>query len=349
MNPVQRPIAVSPNIRPVELAPLPPSSEVAVGGAVESTPESSPPAPEFTAGGPSIPVAAKIPSEASVSALPDSALLTAQEPPVAQDPPETVPPPVSPIEIAKALPVSEPPANLKPVDYSTNPLAGARETLEAFLNSPNWKQRIKYVKLAKDVAPIMAEYYQENADGPTKIDSIDYLTSGTLPDGQGKLNVFHVAVEGKPAFPVVVEEGPDGNKIDWQIFVEFKDLRLPRFFEKFSEKPGEFRVVMTRSHYFGSDVPNQDGMLCFCVEPPIKGYKNHVWVDKDNAELLEKLGARKDWGVESAQPIVSLRWVKDASGAAYVMLDDILADNWRTENLATGPRAVKGPKVSQVR
>jgi hypothetical protein len=234
--------------------------------------------------------------------------------------------------------IQEPPAPPAPGPVNPNyPLENSRTALEQFLKARNWKERSLYVADINRITPIMQEYYREVADGPIQPESIDYVTSGLMPDAKTKMNIFHVSCDGQPAFPVMVEEKDGVARIDWESFVEFKDLRLPKFFEKFHENPGVFRVMMARTHYFGSEVPNQENMLCFAVEPPVPGYRNQVWVDASNKDLLEKMGSRKEWNPkpEEAQPVVKLRWVKDAAGGAYVMLEDIVADNWRDARTKT--------------
>ncbi|MBP7951205.1 MAG: hypothetical protein KA004_16255 [Verrucomicrobiales bacterium] len=207
-------------------------------------------------------------------------------------------------------------------------LSEPRQILEQFLAAPNWRKRIAFCQHAELLQPEMENYYRTHADASVKTDSIDYLTSQPTPEGGYRFHLFQVSPTGGTGFPVSVEQTAGGFLVDWRSFVEFKDLLLPKFFEKYTEEIGTFRGVLRRAHYFGTDVPAQERKICFTIEPPVPGYTNHVWLDADNHRLLNKLGERKDWGVES-HPVVALRWVKEKNDTAYVTLWDVAADNWR--------------------
>lgn len=207
-----------------------------------------------------------------------------------------------------------------------------RAGLLAFLNAPNWKERLKYTQNSRALEAQMEEYYQHHADGPVKTDSIDYLTTQSTPDGNGQFHLFEVHGKDGFGYPVSVEK-MDGNfRVDWRSFVEFKDLLLPKFFEQYSPESATFHVQLHRAHYFGSDVPNQDRKLCFAVEPPIAGFLNYAWIEKMSTDIISKLGPRAEFGATS-YPIVTLRWIKEKDGSAYVVLTDIVADNWRSDNV----------------
>ena len=216
-----------------------------------------------------------------------------------------------------------------------------RAALKSFLDARNWQERAKFIQQAERLKPVMEAYYSTHPDGPIKVTSTDYLTTQPAPDGKGRFHLFSVECSPGPAFPVSIEAKENGWLVDWESFVEFKDLALPEYFKQSSDQPQTFHVMLHRAHYFAKDVPNQDQKLCFIVEPPIAGHVNYAWVNKDNQALLAKLGRRADFGAIS-YPIVKLRWVKEGD-VSYVMLDDIIADSWRSDvpsTTATAPATV---------
>ncbi len=299
--------------------------------------------------------AAKLAAEPLPVPPPTAPIPGSEQPPTAPVPPPipVAPPTAAEIETApKAMPLEQPlvePPTAPPVakvipetPVVSTPeleqpslLEEPRTALKAFLNARNWQERAKHTQYADALLKDMKTYYTEHADGPVQTDSVDYLTSQPTPDGKSRFHLFQVHTGEGLGFPVSVESMDNTFKVDWRSFVEFKDLQLPKFFEKYSSQPTTFHAVLHRSHYFGSDVPDQEGKLCFAIEPPIAGYTNHVWVDKSNAHIISKLGERKEFGYVS-YPVVSLRWVKEKDGTAYVTLFEIVADSWRSD--ATVPR-----------
>ncbi len=261
---------------------------------------------------------------------------------------------VSPEETRAADPslIAPPPDGSRQEQEADAYIHDPREVLDKFLAARNWKDRLPYSLNADVLQGEMEEYYREHADGAVAVQSVTFLDSARTTKGNRRITIFDVACQGGPPFPVSVEETLEGNKVDWHMFVEFKDLRLVEFFKKHHEQPGIFRVILRRTHFFpegGQDAPNLDTHDCFCVNPPQPlAVPLNVWVDKDNKSLIERLGRRYEFG-EQSQPIVSLRWVRDGEGKNFVMLDEVLADNWRQEELRKRPEVREAKITTSVR
>lgn len=319
--------ATPPTIAGNEPRALPPVQPLAVDpvspGSPKETPmQSAEPPPDKPLVDLVDPPAATGGSAENVAKTPSSTDPQTEVRPAVVDTPATLP----------EIPVSTGAAAGREVD--SNVLAEPRSALKEFLAAPNWKERLKYTQHAEKMQSQMQEYYTSHADGPVKADSIDYLTSHLTPDGKNRFHLFQVFTGEGSGFPVSVEMMDGGFKIDWRSFVEFKDLLLPKYFEKYSAEPATFHVVMRRSHYFGTDVPDQEKKICFVVEPPIAGYSNNVWVDKSNGDMLSKLGERVDWS-NLSYPVVTLRWVKEKNGTAYVTIMGVVSDNWRSDSTSS--------------
>ncbi len=215
-------------------------------------------------------------------------------------------------------------------DPSAEELAPVRAALDSFLAARTWQDRAKFTQQAERLRPQMEEFYAHHADGPIAAEKIDFLTTQPTPGGKSRFYIFQVVCGSRLGFPVSLEMVNGSYQVEWESFVEFKDLFLPKYFETFHEKPAEFRVVLRRTHYFGADIPNQDQKLCFAVEPPVAGHANYAWVTKANVAVLSKLREGGDFG-HVYYPVVKLRWVKEGK-ASYVVLDDIVSDNWRADH-----------------
>lgn len=296
--------------------------------------------------GVSSPVIPRLESPA-VSPLPDSTPPAADPPSTQIDTPEIRRAQIQPTPglLIEANPASaaplESPNPLEPSDTPPAPsiLQEPRSALESFLAAPNWQQRLPMIQHADKLRPQILDYYTSHSDGVVKTDSVDFLTSQPTPNGSEVFYLFNVQMHGGHAFPVAVEKMQGTYRIDWQSFVEFKDLLLPAFFKTYSTEPASFHVVLERKHYFGTDVPNQDRKLCFSVEPPVPGYSNYAWVSDNDLDLITKLGVRAEFG-QTSYPIVTLRWVKETNGVAYVVLEKIRSDNWRSDILDEEPAEV---------
>ena len=303
------------------------------------------------------PVAETTPPAPESSPLPPDADLPTAEAPIPDPPPtEVVAPEIQPavaetpgsslLSDPKLESTPPPVAKIVPEETPADPavLQEPRAALQAFLAASGWKERLPLIQNGEALRPIIEEYYANHSDGPIKADSIDFLTSQPTPDEKGVFFLFQVQVHDEHGFPVAVENMQGNYRIDWRSFVEFKDLLLPKFFERYSPDPATFHVVLKRSHYFGSDVPDQEHKLCFSAEPPVPGFQNYVWVSDDSQALITKLGVRSEFG-QTAYPVVSLRWLKEKNGTAYVLLDDIVSDNWRADEArAVLPVKPKSPK-----
>ncbi len=337
------------------------------GGRPPAAPVANPVVPETAPPPPVEPAIATIPQTPSGELPPDEDLPSVTSPVIPRLESPTVPSPSDPAPPDSAPPAAEPPStqietpeirrahiqptpgllieeipataakvdSLNPMEPSDTPPAPSilqqpRNALESFLAAPNWQQRLPMIQHADKLRPQILDYYTSHSDGVVKTDSVDFLTSQPTPNGNEVFYLFNVQMKGGHAFPVAVEKMQGSYRIDWQSFVEFKDLLLPEFFKTYSPESASFHVVLERKHYFGTDVPNQDRKLCFSVEPPVPGYSNYAWVSDSDLELITKLGVRAEFG-QTSYPIVTLRWVKETNGVAYVVLEKIRSDNWRSD------------------
>ena len=189
----------------------------------------------------------------------------------------------------------------------------AVQALKDFFNASTWQERIRYVQLAdlvpEEIRHVMQAYYSVTPDGPIAIDSMDCLPQDKEPLKGPMQFVFKVSGPGlKEPLPVMVEDSPNGYKVDWLTFTEFKDNLLLKFAEKYTEGVNRFHVAIHREHYFDSDVPDKDNKLCFAAEPPMPGYKVYVFVDS-TAVLARELERTLDWN-KNAFVIAEIRWRK---------------------------------------
>lgn len=210
----------------------------------------------------------------------------------------------------------------------------SRKTLEHFLTSTSADQRLAVTLKPVKAKTSMEAFQQTRAGKPFALTELAFLTEGELPDSKWHFHLYNVLLADQEApIPVAVEQTADGYRIDWHAFHESYTHQLRAFFAAPSEKPGRFRVVMRRAHYFGPPVHGQDtARIAYSIEPPARDETFYAWVDKESLVYQEKLatGERASWEAESYL-IVELLWKGDEKRGRWVGLSRILADNWRGE------------------
>jgi hypothetical protein len=204
----------------------------------------------------------------------------------------------------------------------------AADALLKFLNAADVRERLRYTLAADVMQPLMERYYSVNEGGPIHVDTISLVRLDKKPEiGGGAHALFGIESKGwQFPVPVMLEEGPDGFRVDWLSFVEFKDRLLERFFKAYQEGPARFHVGITRTHYFEDTVPNSDNKDAFRVSPaPPNPYHATIFVDKDSV-LGRELRDKIPWGCH-VWAIVELEWIR-LGNQQWVELAAVPQLNW---------------------
>lgn len=214
----------------------------------------------------------------------------------------------------------------------------AVQALKRFLQASNVSERLTYTLGADVMKPLMERYYSRAADGPVMVDRIDFVRMDPNPElGSGRHCIF--SLENKTweyPVPVMLEEQPDGFKVDWLAFVEFKDRLLEKFFENYQEGAARFHVGIIRHHYFEDNVPNIDRKYAFRVSPaPPNTFQASVFLNKESP-LAEQLRTRLPWETH-VWAVVELEW-KKLGTQQWVELAAIPQMHWYS--LPTAPRPI---------
>ena len=187
----------------------------------------------------------------------------------------------------------------------------AAEALKKFLNAANLEERLRYTLAPEMMRDYMERYYSVNPAGPVGVDTIAFVRFDAKPQmGSGAHAVFGLESRAwRYPVPVMLEGGPNGFRVDWLSFVEFKDRLLERFFKEYSEGAARFHVGLTRKHYFESDVPNADKKYAFSISSaPPNPFAATVFVDMESA-LGKELKEKVPWGAQ-VWAIAELEWMR---------------------------------------
>ena len=210
----------------------------------------------------------------------------------------------------------------------------AASVLKQFFSAKTWQDRLAFTQAPEVIRPLMERYYGANSDGSLPISRIELIRHDRAPEMGSPHCVFQVSGPGmEQPLPVMVESSPDGWKVDWLTFTEFKDKLLSRFLHTWTDEPGRFHVMMRRTHYFDEDVPNLDKKYCFELTPPEPGVSGFVFVPKGNL-LARELDKSLGWEITNVAAIVELQWRKQ-DRYQWVEMTAVPQYNWR------GPDAKK--------
>lgn len=208
---------------------------------------------------------------------------------------------------------------------------GAVSALKQFLGATTVNERLRHVMGADVIKPQMERYYQQASDGPVMIDRIEFVRMDPNPTmGNGSHCIL--SLESKAwefEVPVMLEEEPDGFKVDWVAFVEFKDRLLEKFFKTYQKEPMRFHVGIQRAHYFGDEVADVSRKDCFHVSPaPPNSFQGHVFLEK-GTELAEELRTDMPWETH-LWAVVELEW-KKVGAQQWVEVKEVPQMHWYSE------------------
>jgi hypothetical protein len=242
--------------------------------------------------------------------------------------PPVVPPPVTPPPIKTTPPVDQS-ATPPPVEETALKAIPAPEAaLKAFLAAPDWKSRALHVLHPAETTAKMETYHATTPDGPTAFTSLRADASHGDGEKNARLLSYLIVTESHPdGLPVALVETPEGWKVDWETFVEFRDDHFGRFAAGQGGEAGAFHVLVRNTHYFGEPFPGSDQLTAFRLDPPLPD-RNHYAFVPTGSELHKTLAGVTEWGRPFA-PVLQLVRKQHGDRKFHLEIESILAPNWR--------------------
>ena len=214
----------------------------------------------------------------------------------------------------------------------TGLLSEPRKALDSFLTASTWAERIPFIYQGEKLKPKIEAYYRAYEDKPiaSYLPEFDFMEDSPEP-GRLPYYMYYLKISGHAIeFPVIVMNTPDGPKVDWEAFVEFKDQHLATFVQKRELGPKSFRVLLTREGYWGSDreaFTTLNDFLCYSVESPDNETKVNVFIHR-NAALAKEFEAAASWGLPALAAIVELELKRFPHGADHLVINKLITDGW---------------------
>jgi hypothetical protein len=248
------------------------------------------------------------------------------EPPESTEPPVVPPPVVPPIDPAPPTDQSAAPA--PQVEPPLKLIPAPEAALKAFLTAPDWKTRALHVLHPAETTAKMEAYHATAPDGPTAYTALRTNASDGDGENDARLLGYLVITESQPdGIPVALVETPDGWKVDWETFVEFRDDHFGRFAAGQGGETGAFHVLVRNTHYFGEPFPGIEQLTAFRLDPPLPD-RNHYAFVPTGSELHKTLAGATEWGRPCA-PVLQLVRKQHGDRKFHLEIESVIAPNWR--------------------
>lgn len=190
----------------------------------------------------------------------------------------------------------------------------AVKALQQFLAATTLAERLRYTLQADAMKPLMERYYKQAPEGPVLVDRIQFIRfdPNTTPSA-GRTGIFNLESKAwQFSVPVMLQEEPDGFKVEWPAFIEFKDGLLEKFFKTYQKEPMRFHVGIQRNHCFDQEIPGLASKDSFCVTPaPPNSFQGNALLGKDT-DLAKELRTSMPWETH-VWAVVELAWKKQDS------------------------------------
>ena len=293
---------------PVVNIPVTPDAPRAPAPAAATTPALTPPVvPSST------PIAATAPE-------PVSKPMARPAPMPASSPEEKPEPPAVEKTATPAEPAS--PQSAKPL------LSGPEDALKAFLAAPDWKARAAHVLNPDKTLPLMEAYHKTWPDVPTRVTSMKVEHSEADPATGRMIFIYQITTDEAPGgFPVALRETPDGWRVDWASFVEFRDNLFQRLAEGPVGQSGVFHLVVRNTHYFGEPFAGSEGFTVYRLDPPMPDREQYGFA-RSGGEVQRALAENTGWG-RPFTPVLEIAKRKAADGREFLEILRVAATDWR--------------------
>ncbi len=211
------------------------------------------------------------------------------------------------------------------------------QALKHFMEAATLDERLRHTLHADILKPRMEQYYKQPSEKPVIVDSVDFVRLDLDTDlGTGRHCILSMESKAwKFPVPVMLTEQPDGFKLDWPAFVEFKDRQLEKFFQNYQKEPMRFHVGIQRNHFFGHGVPDVSHKDSFCLSPaPPDSFQGSAFLPKDT-DFAAELKTRLPWETH-VWAVVELEWKKQGA-QQWVELKSVPQMHWYSLPEASRP------------
>lgn len=243
---------------------------------------------------------------------------------------------IPPVKIEEAVMIAPPPApapepvkpgSEKPPEPAAKASAAAEIALRTFLEAPDWEARSTYVLFPEKVRSAMEAYSRKVPDGPTAFKSVSVKHSYIDEQTGSTLLIFYVATEKFPVgIPVAIKETPNGWRVDWPSFVEFRDQLFQKFVAGPADQTGRFHLVVTTPPPARAAKTENPHFSSFLLQSPLDAKPQLAFVKKPSEISNTIQSATQDGGIFT--PLLEVAKRQTADGKSYLEVLSVSASDW---------------------
>jgi hypothetical protein len=205
----------------------------------------------------------------------------------------------------------------------------AQSAVEALITASDVDTVVPLIFAGEDFREALKSYHETRPLRPLRDAVIERQFDGKVPETGARAFIFSVVHPSHPrGFPVSAEATPDGYKIDWESYIQWRDEWLRGFIENRPQGPFPLFVVLRRTHYFNDDVPQLDGKLAFKVASAVPGDAGTTVFVEKASPTGRSLAETYEWG-KIYFPVVELEWRSENGAGPFVRLNRVLRPTWR--------------------
>lgn len=197
--------------------------------------------------------------------------------------------------------------------------AEARATLESFFAAPDTTSRCQFILEPERVGPILDQYYKNGGSDTVGGASGFSRVPGLTGDDRAR-NVLLMAnstgAKEQKALVIYLKKVDATWRMDWEAYVQNKDLVLVDFFKSSAHEPIIARAGLRRVHVFGS-ATNKEALHVIQLEG---------WEFSEDVfplpEVAAKINADLPWSARR-RAVMALAWEPNATGKPHVVCREL--------------------------
>ena len=137
------------------------------------------------------------------------------------------------------------------------------KVVTGFLAATTIEERAQYIRDPERVVPLMRNYFQRN-------EFRSYVFKEATEYYIGALDNFpfialRVEVENHEGLPILLEDGVDGMKVDWESFVSYQPMDPEVFLKERPLEPLDFRVYAQADDFYAFDFADETKFACYML------------------------------------------------------------------------------------
>lgn len=147
------------------------------------------------------------------------------------------------------------------VEEAARHYARTKELAAAFLEADTVSEKARFVRDQERVLPLMKDYYERNPLAQHTFEEI--LEYHIVSLRNFPFVALNLKVEGEENIPLLVEDGPQGLKVDWESYVCYQPMSFETLLEERLVEPLDFRVYARPDHFYAYEFADESRFDCY--------------------------------------------------------------------------------------